>query len=120
MAKLKEQLSIAEETIEWPGGTRDELIQLLRSRNKLWHETLAPENVYKIMAPGEGQAFRQPGSVQCMQPSLRINHSSLPFSSVSAKRITVQLSAVKSIGLSYTPWLIPISSRKSFHSEQAT
>ncbi|WKU20736.1 MoaD/ThiS family protein [Advenella alkanexedens] len=48
MAKLKEQLSIAEETIEWPGGTRDELIQLLRSRNKLWHETLAPENVYKI------------------------------------------------------------------------
>ncbi len=48
MAKLKEQLSMTEETIEWPGGTCDELIQLLRSRNELWHNTLAPENVYKI------------------------------------------------------------------------
>lgn len=48
MAKLKEQLSIAEETIEWPGGTSDELIQLLRNRNELWHKTLAPENVYKL------------------------------------------------------------------------
>ena len=48
MAKIKEQLAIAEETIEWTGGTCDELIQLLRSRNELWHTTLAPENVYKL------------------------------------------------------------------------
>ena len=34
---------------------------------------------YCTMAPGEGQALRQPGSSQCMQPSLRISHSRLPF-----------------------------------------
>lgn len=48
MAKLKEQLDLAEETIEWAGGTCDELIELLRSRNELWHKTLAPENLYKL------------------------------------------------------------------------
>src|SRR5690606_9670414 len=36
------------------------------------------------------------------------------------KRMTVQESAVSSIGLSYMPWLWPTSSRMSFHSEQAT
>ncbi len=47
---------------------------------------------YCTIAPGEGQAFRQPGSSQCMQPSLRISHSRLPVASFSysAKRITVQ------------------------------
>ncbi len=40
-----------------------------------------------------------------MQPSLRINHSSLPFSSTSEKRITVHDLAVRSAGLSYTPTL---------------
>ncbi len=58
---------------------------------------------YWTMAPGAGQAFRQPGSEQCMQPSLRISHSSRPFSSTSAKRITVHDLAVRSTGLSYTP-----------------
>ncbi|MNW04862.1 hypothetical protein D3C71_2010210 [compost metagenome] len=75
---------------------------------------------YWMMAPSDGQAFRQPGSAQCMQPSLRISHSSLPFSSTSEKRITVHDLAVRSAGLSYTPTLCPTSSRMSFHSEQAT
>src|SRR5579862_8765452 len=56
---------------------------------------------YCTIAPGEGHALRQPGSAQCMQPSLRINHSSLPFSSsYSVKRITVHESADRSAGLS--------------------
>ena len=45
---------------------------------------------YCTIAPGAGQALRQPGSAQCMQPSLRISHSSLPSGSTSKKRITVQ------------------------------
>src|SRR5690606_9935142 len=73
------------------------------------------------MAPGEGQAFRQPGSSQCMQPSLRISHSRSPAGfSYSAKRMTVQDLSVRSAGLSYTPTFSPISSRTSFHSMQAT
>src|SRR5690554_426164 len=35
---------------------------------------------YLTMAPGDGHAFRQPGSSQCMQPSLRMSHSRLPSS----------------------------------------
>src|SRR5690554_346506 len=35
---------------------------------------------YLTIAPGEGQAVRQPGSSQCMQPSLRMSHSRLPSS----------------------------------------
>src|SRR5215470_3147720 len=56
---------------------------------------------YCTIAPGEGQALRQPGSAQCMHPSLRISHSSLPSSSwYSVKRITVHDSASRSAGLS--------------------
>ncbi|MOA61655.1 hypothetical protein D3C78_1868440 [compost metagenome] len=57
---------------------------------------------YLTIAPGLGQAARQPGSAQCMQPSLRISHSRLPLSgfSYSAKRISVQESALRSLGLS--------------------
>src|SRR5690606_9564401 len=77
--------------------------------------------LYCTMAPGEGQALRQPGSSQCMQPSLRISHSRSPASfSYSEKRMTVQEFSVRSMGLSYTPLLVPISSRTSFHSMQAT
>src|SRR5690606_12625825 len=77
--------------------------------------------VYCTIAPGDGQAFRQPGSSQCMQPSLRISHSRPPSSfSCSAKRITVHECGVRSAGLSYTPTLSPTSSRRSFHSMHAT
>ena len=55
--------------------------------------------VYCTMAPGAGQAFRQPGSSQCMQPSLRISHSrSSPFS-ISVNLITVHEVGVRSTGL---------------------
>jgi hypothetical protein len=36
--------------------------------------------LYLTMAPGAGHDFRQPGSSQCMQPSLRISHSRWPGS----------------------------------------
>ena len=49
---------------------------------------------------GAGHAFRQPGSSQCMQPSLRISHSRLPFSSShSVKRIRVQVLGVEILGI---------------------
>src|SRR5574343_1085875 len=75
--------------------------------------------LYWMIAPGDGQALRQPGSAQCMQPSLRISHSRWPFSSTSAKRISVQLLAVRSCGFWYDPTLTPTSSRTSFHSWHA-
>jgi hypothetical protein len=57
---------------------------------------------YCTMAPGDGQALRQPGSVQCMQPSLRISHSRLLVSgfSYSVNRIRVHVFGVRSCGLS--------------------
>src|SRR5262250_2724854 len=76
---------------------------------------------YCTMAPGAGHAFRQPGSSQCMQPSLRISHSRLPdfgFSH-SVNRISVNMFGVRSWGLSYTPTLTPTGSRMSFHSRHA-
>ncbi|ESU78661.1 hypothetical protein WRSd5_03848 [Shigella dysenteriae WRSd5] len=51
---------------------------------------------------------------------MRISHSSLSFCSTSEKRITVHDLALKSLGLSYTPMLLPTVSRMSFHSEHAT
>ncbi len=36
---------------------------------------------YCTMAPGAGQAARQPGSAQCMHWSLRISHASAPSAS---------------------------------------
>src|SRR5690606_18586970 len=80
---------------------------------------------YLTIDPGEGQALRQPGSSKCMQPSLRISHSSRVLSSgcficTSAKRMTVQDCGVRSDGLSYCPTLAPTSSRKSFHCMHAT
>src|SRR5437762_11248049 len=84
-----------------------------------WKSTIPFE--YCTMAPGDGHAFRHPGSAQCMHPSLRISHSRSPLGfSYSAKRITVQDASVRSGGLSYTPTLVPISSRASFHSMHAT
>src|SRR5262245_18432210 len=76
---------------------------------------------YVTIAPGDGQAFRQPGSSQCMQPSLRISHSRLPcVGSTSKNFITVQLLGVRSTGLTYTPTLWPTSSRRSSQFMQAT
>jgi hypothetical protein len=56
---------------------------------------------YFTIAPGDGQALRQPGSSQCMQPSLRISHSSLPSCGSTSKNfITVHEFGVRSVGLS--------------------
>src|SRR5262245_29606196 len=78
---------------------------------------------YLTIAPGDGQALRQPGSAQCMQPSLRISHSSRVGSagdSTSKKRISVQVFGDRSCGLSYTPTFSPTASRRSFQFMHAT
>src|SRR5689334_18184989 len=74
---------------------------------------------YCTIAPGDGQALRQPGSSQCMQPSLRISHSRLSPFSYSAKRITVNEAGVRSVGLLKLPSKAPIGWLRSFHSRQA-
>src|SRR5215467_10758029 len=87
-----------------------------------WKSTIPLE--YCTIAPGAGQALRQPGSAQCMQPSLRISHSRrVPSSvvrSISEKRISVQVSALRSCGFSYVPMFVPTVSLRSFHSLHAT
>ncbi len=64
-----------------------------------WTKSTMPFE-YCTMAPGAGQALRQPGSEQCMQPSLRISHSSFSVSGLvhSLKRIKVNISGVRSWG----------------------
>ena len=54
---------------------------------------------YCTTAPGAGQALRQPGSVQCMHPSLKMNQASEPSISVSLNFITVQDWSVRFMGL---------------------
>ena len=78
---------------------------------------------YCTIAPGEGQALRQPGSSQCMQPSLRISHSRSPFGILVFRKAHQRPGLVASgrAGSRSAPvhWC-PISSRRSFHSMQAT
>src|SRR5215469_2480276 len=65
------------------------VMQLPQPMQFSWWKSTMPF-VYCTIAPGEGHAFKQPGSSQCMQPSLRISHSRLPCEfSCSVKRITV-------------------------------
>jgi hypothetical protein len=45
---------------------------------------------YCTIAPGAGQAFRQPGSPQCMHPSLRMSHENVPLASISRNWIKFQ------------------------------
>src|SRR6516165_1734636 len=64
-------------------------------------DAIAASLEYCTIAPGAGHAFKQPGSSQCMQPSLRISHSRSPLSfSHSVKRIKVQVPGSRSEGLS--------------------
>ena len=79
-----------DEPIRWAAG-------LGADRVELYTEPFA-----RAFARGEGQALRQPGSAQCMQPSLRMSHSSRPVSvfSHSVKRISVHVFSVRSCGLS--------------------
>lgn len=53
MAKLREELDISNETIEWQGGTVDELLNFLRQRGEPWQSTLSSTNVYKVAINGE-------------------------------------------------------------------
>ena len=66
-----------------------------------WMKSTMPL-AYCTMAPGAGQALRQPGSSQCMQPSLRMSHSRLPVLGLShsVKRISVNMFGVRSRGFS--------------------
>ncbi len=62
----------------------------------VWSKSTMPFS-YCTIAPGAGQASRQPGSSQCMQLSLRISQARSPLSSsTSAKRIRSHVLAVRS------------------------
>src|SRR6185436_15736017 len=76
---------------------------------------------YCTIAPGAGQAARQPGSSQCMQPSLRISQASPPSCvSCSEKRIRFQNSACSVGSVWYVPKAWLATGARSFHSWQAT
>ena len=45
---------------------------------------------YWTMAPGAGQALRQPGCSQWRQPSFRMSHWRLPSMTCSLNRMSVQ------------------------------
>jgi len=36
------------ETIEWQGGTTDDLLQQLRGRGEDWHAALRPQRIFKL------------------------------------------------------------------------
>ena len=53
MAKLREELDLSSEQIEWKGGTVDELLNFLRNRGEPWQSTLSAANVYKVAINNE-------------------------------------------------------------------
>lgn len=53
MAKLREELDLSSEQIEWQGGTVDELLKVLRQRGEPWQSTLSSANVYKVAVNSE-------------------------------------------------------------------
>ncbi|WP_432784339.1 hypothetical protein AAEX37_01312 [Oligella sp. MSHR50489EDL] len=53
MAKLREDLDLSHERIEWQGGSVADLLSLLRSRGEPWQSTLSPANVYKVAVNNE-------------------------------------------------------------------
>lgn len=50
---LKDQLQCIEETMEWSSGNTEDLLEMLRARNSLWAETLAPKNIFRIVVNEE-------------------------------------------------------------------
>ena len=53
LAKLREELDLSTEKIEWQGGTVNELLDHLRQRGEPWQSTLSAANVYKVAVNGE-------------------------------------------------------------------
>src|SRR6202165_4793675 len=75
---------------------------------------------YCTMAPGAGQAARQPGSEQCMHWSLRISQAIESPSGRSSKRIRFQkLASVFGI-VWYVPICVVFTTPRSFHYCQGT
>ncbi len=75
---------------------------------------------YWMIAPGAGQAFKQPGSAQCIQPSLRISHSKRSFSSTSLNASPSTLLHQDQLDCHKPQHIALTSERISFHSEQPT
>ncbi|WP_037588422.1 MoaD/ThiS family protein [Stenoxybacter acetivorans] len=48
LAKLADLVGIAEEQIDWAGGSSDDLVAYLRARDETWNTALSPANLYKI------------------------------------------------------------------------
>src|SRR5262245_36661987 len=75
---------------------------------------------YCTIAPGAGDALRQPGSAQCMHWSWLISHASAPSRSSSRNLIRFQKLA-SSVGIVwYVPVCCVLTSCRSFHSRHAT
>ncbi|WP_373746005.1 MoaD/ThiS family protein [Neisseria dentiae] len=46
---LKQQLHTAQESIEWQGGTGEDLLVLLRARGSEWESALAPGRIFRLV-----------------------------------------------------------------------
>lgn len=46
---LKQQLGLTQERLDWPGGSSDELLALLRGRGDDWATALAPERIFRLV-----------------------------------------------------------------------
>ncbi|MDO4227216.1 MoaD/ThiS family protein [Neisseria sp.] len=46
---LKQQLRTAQESIEWQGGTGEDLLALLRARGSEWESALASERIFRLV-----------------------------------------------------------------------
>lgn len=50
---LKDQLGIAQETLDWDSGDTELLLMQLRARDELWAESLASERVFRVVVNDE-------------------------------------------------------------------
>ncbi|KPN71700.1 MoaD/ThiS family protein [Neisseria sp. 83E34] len=46
---LKQRLQTEQETIEWQGGSGNDLLRLLRARGEEWNDALAEDKIFRIV-----------------------------------------------------------------------
>lgn len=51
--KLKDELQLSEESIEWCSGTTEDLLALLQSRNERWARALSTDNIFRVAVNDE-------------------------------------------------------------------
>ncbi len=50
---LKDRLQTTQETMDWQGGTSDQLLAILRKRGDEWAEALSEQNIFRVVVNEE-------------------------------------------------------------------